>query len=241
MAGRRATRAGTTAAVDLRPQGRTRSRQQKFHVGQSGEGETRFLRPRMITRHDQHEVLVEEVGSDDLVAGQGEGDDGQVQLAGAELDLELHAGALRHIEVDVRVTGPQQVEELRHQPAAGGADHAQAHRADHFLAQGHHVGHHVGELAHDPAGPFDHDVALLGQVARGPVDQLDLQLTLEAGDMGRDVGLNRPDRRRGRREAPGVGNAHEVLADVSAPWDDSFSTCLQEFSCRSHYKIVSIS
>jgi hypothetical protein len=195
----------------------------------------------MITRHDQHEVLVEEVGSDDLVAGEGEGDDGQVQLAGAELDLELHAGSLRHIEVDVRVTGPQQVEKLRHQPAAGGADHAQAYRADHFLAQGHHIGHHVGELAHHPAGPLDHDVALLGQVARGPVDQLDLQLTLEAGDMGRDVGLNRPDRRRGRREAPGVGNTQKCLQMFQLHGGDSFSTCLQEFSCQSHYKIVSIS
>jgi hypothetical protein len=67
------------------------------------------------------------------------------------------------------------------------------------------------------------------------------ELTLEAGDMGRHVGLNRPDRRGGRREAAGVGDAQECLQMFQLHEGDPFSICLQEFSCRSHYKMVSIS
>ena len=165
----------------------------------------------MCLGHDEHEVLVEEVGHDHLVAAQGERDDGQVELARAELELELGARPLAHVEVDVGVAFAQHVEELGHQPAAGGADHAEAHRADHLLAQRGHVGHHVGELVHDPPGPADHDLTLLGEAAGGPVDQLHIELALEAGDMGRHVGLHRADRRGRGRETAGVGDAQECL------------------------------
>ena len=106
---------------------------------------------------------------------------------------------------------PQQVEELGHQPAPGGADHAQADRPDHLLAQRGHVGHHGLELVHDPAGPLDHDLALLGQAARGPVDQLHVELALQPGHVGRDVGLHRADGGGRGREAPGVGDAQQCL------------------------------
>ena len=105
----------------------------------------------------------------------------------------------------------QHVEELGHQPAPGGADHAQAHRADHLLAQRGDVGHHVRELVHDPPGPADDDLTLLGEAAGGPVDQLHIELALEAGHMGRHVGLHRADRGGRRREAAGVGDAQECL------------------------------
>jgi hypothetical protein len=119
--------------------------------------------------------------------------------------------ALGHVEVDVGVADPQQVEELGHQPAPGGADHAQAHRADDLLAQRRDVGHHVGELVHDPAGPADDDLALLGEAAGGPVDQLHIELALQPGHVGRHVGLHRADGRGRGREAAGVGDAEECL------------------------------
>ena len=84
-------------------------------------------------RQHEDEVLVEELGRHDLVAAEGEGDDGEVELARGQLLLELDARALGHVEVDVGVAHPQQVEELGHQPAAGGADHAEADGADDLL------------------------------------------------------------------------------------------------------------
>ena len=61
---------------------------------------------------------------------------GQVELARAELLLQLDARALGHVQVDVRMADPQEVEELGHEPAPGGADHAQADRPDHLLRAG---------------------------------------------------------------------------------------------------------
>ena len=73
------------------------------------------------------------------------------------------------------------------------------------------VGHHGLELVHDPAGPLDDDLALLGQAARGPVDQLHVELALQPGHVGRDVGLHRADGGGGGREAAGVGDAQQCL------------------------------
>ena len=52
--------------VDLGPEGRARGREQKFHVGQPGQGERGLLGQSMIPGYDQHEVLIEEVRRDDL-------------------------------------------------------------------------------------------------------------------------------------------------------------------------------
>ena len=109
------------------------------------------------------------------------------------------------------VADPQQVEELGDQPAAGRADHAQADGPDDLFAQGGDVGHHRLELVHDPAGPLDHDLALLGQAARGPVDQLDVELALQAGHVGRDVGLHGADGGGRGGEAARVGDAQQCL------------------------------
>ncbi len=166
---------------------------------------------RMLLGYHEHQVLVEEVRHDDLVSAQGEGDHGQVELARGQLELELGARSLADVEVDVGVAFPQHVEELGDQPATGGADHAQADRADHLLAQGGDVGHHVGELVHDPPGPADDDLTLLGEAAGGAVDQLHIELPLEPGDMGGHVGLHRADRGRCSRETARVSDAQECL------------------------------
>ena len=57
----------------------------------------------------------------------------------------------------------------------------------------------------------DDDLALLGQAARGPVDQLHVELALQPGHVRRDVGLHRADGRGGGREAARVGDAQECL------------------------------
>ncbi len=113
----------------------------------------------------RNQVLLEELGGHDLVSAEGERDDGQVQLARSQLLLQLDAGALRHVEVDVRMADPEQVEQLRYQPAPGGADHAQPDRADDFSSHGGDVGHHGLELVHDPSGPLDHHQALFCRTA----------------------------------------------------------------------------
>ena len=82
---------------------------------------------------------------------------------------------------------------------------------DHLLAQGGHVGDHRFELVHDPPRPLDHHLALLGQPTRRPVDQLHVELTLEPGHVGRDVGLHRADGGRRGGEASGVRDAHQRL------------------------------
>ena len=165
----------------------------------------------MAARDDEDEVLVEEVGGQDLVAAEGKGHDGQVELARGQLLFERDAGAVGHIEVDVGVAHPQQVEELGDQPAAGRPDHAEADGAHDLFPQGGDVGHHGLELVDDPAGPLDHDLALLGQAARGPVDQLDVEFALQAGHVGRYVGLDGADGGGRSREAPGVGDAQQRL------------------------------
>ena len=102
-------------------------------------------------------------------------------------------------------------EEPGDEPASGGADHPHPDGAHDLPAEGHHVGHHGGELDHHSAGPADNDGAFLGQPARRPVDQLDVELPLQPGDVGRDVGLHGAERLGGGGEAPGVGDPDQGL------------------------------
>ena len=211
MAGRSSTRAGTTAlSISARSAvpgaGSSSSSSERRSRGSelsSGQG--------VAAREDEDEVLVEEVGGQDLVAAEGKGHHGQVELARGELLLQGDAGAVGHVEVDVGVAHPQQVEELGHQPAAGGADHAQADRAHDLLPQGGDVGHHRLELVGDPAGPLDDHLTFLGEAARGPVDQLHVELALQPGHVGRYVGLDGADGGGRGREAAGVGDAQQCL------------------------------
>ena len=171
--------------------------------GLGGEG--------VVGGQHRHEVLVEELGRHDLVAAEGERDDGEVELARGQLLLELRALAVGHVQVDVGVPHTEEVEELGDQPPPGRADHAETNRPDHLLAQRGHVGHHRLELVHHPARPLDHHLALLGGPPRGTVDQLDVELALQPGHVGRDVGLHRADGGRSRREAPRVRDAQQCL------------------------------
>ena len=76
---------------------------------------------------------------------------------------------------------------------------------------------------------LDDHLALLGQAARGPVDQLHVELPLEAGHVRRHVGLDRPDGERGGREAPGVGDSEECLQmfqlQTASPAESACPSC----------------
>ena len=103
------------------------------------------------------------------------------------------------------------VEQERGQPPGRGADHADAGRADHLVAQGRHVGHGRLQLGGHPPAPFHDRLALLGQLAPVAVDQLHPQLPLQAGDVARDVGLHGVQGRGRGREAAVVGDGDERL------------------------------
>ena len=198
-------------AVDLGAQGGTRGREQQLQLGQALQGERWLGGEGMVGGQHRHEVLVEELGRHDLVSAEGERDDGEVELARGELLFELRALAVGHVQVDMGVPHAKEVEELGDQPTAGRADHAETHRPDHLFAQCGHVGHHRLELVHHPTRPLDHHLALLGGPSRRTVDQLDVELALQPGHMGRDVGLHRADGGRSGREAPGVRDAQQCL------------------------------
>ena len=211
MAGRSATRAGTVApSISARSAvpgaGRRSSSSERRSRGIEDSGAHG-----VVLWEDDHQVLVEELRSHDLVPAQGEGDHGNVELARGELLLQLHARALGHVQVDVGVAHPEEVEELGHQPSPRRADHAEADRPDHLLAQHGHVGDHRLELVHHPARPLDDDIALFGQTPRRPIDEQHVELTLQPGHVGRHVGLHRADGGRHGGEAPGVRDAQECL------------------------------
>ena len=165
----------------------------------------------MRARQEEDEILVEEVGGQDLVAAEGKRHHGQVELARSQLLLQRGAGPVGHVEVDVRMAHPQQIEELGHEPAAGGADHAEADGADDLFPQGGDVGDHGLELVGDPPGPLDDDLTFLGEPARGPVHQLHIELALEARHVRRHVGLDGSDGGGRGREAAGVCDAQQGL------------------------------
>ena len=108
------------------------------------------------------------------------------------------------------------LDERGHQPAGGGADDADAAHAGDLVAHRGDVGGEGVELGLDAAGPLDHDRALLGHLARGPVDEGDPELLLQPGDVGRDVGLHGVQGSGCRGEAPVVDHGeHGVeLAQV---------------------------
>ena len=78
------------------------------------------------------------------------------------------------------------------------------------------VGDQRVELELDAAGPRDHQLARLGEVAVAAVDEGDLQLLLQAGDVGGDVRLHRVEGPGGGREAAVIGHGGEggELAEV---------------------------
>ena len=156
-------------------------------------------------------IFVEQGRHDQLLTAYGQADHGQVELTSDHLRLEGGVRSVGHVQADVRVLLAQPGEQLGNEPPARGADHAGAHRARDLLTQRDDVRRHGVELGHHPAGPGYHHLALFGQAPGRPVDQHDVELTLEAGDVGGDVGLDRADGVRRGRKAPALGNANERL------------------------------
>ena len=107
-------------------------------------------------------------------------------------------------------------EQLRQQPAGGGADDPEPRVAGDLVAARRHLGGEILELVQDPAGPIDDDDALVGEAAPLPVDQGDAELALEAGDVAADVGLHGVQGAGGRRERAVIGDRHErgELAEI---------------------------
>ena len=107
-------------------------------------------------------------------------------------------------------------EQLRQQPAGGGADDAEPRVAGDLVAARRHLGGEVVQLVEDPAGPLDDERALVGEAAALAVDQGDAELALEAGDVAADVGLHRVERTSGGGERPVIGDRHErgELAEI---------------------------
>ena len=114
--------------------------------------------------------------------------------------------ALADDRVHPRVAGGDGAEQLRHQPAGGGADHADAGVARHVVVERGDVGGDVVDLVQDPPGPLDDPLALVGEAAVGAVDQGDAELAFELGDVPGDVGLHGVQR-------PGGGGERAVIGD----------------------------
>ena len=110
----------------------------------------------------------------------------------------------------------QRREEVGEQPPRGRAEDADAHVAGDLAVDRGDVGGDLVHLAQDPAGPLDDPLPVVGEAALGAVDEQGAELALEAGDVGRHVGLHGEQGPGGGRERPVVGDRHEggQLADV---------------------------
>ena len=79
------------------------------------------------------------------------------------------------------------------------------------MAQGGDVGDEGLELDADPTGPGHNGFSLGGELPRGPIHQGGAQLPLEAGHMGRHVGLDGMEGVGGSREGAVVGHGHQGM------------------------------
>ena len=100
-------------------------------------------------------------------------------------------------------------QQLRHQPAGRGADHADAGVAGDVVVERGDVGGDVVDLVEDPPCPLDDPLTLLGETAVGAVDQGDAELAFELGDMTRDVGLHGVEGPGRRRERPVISDGND--------------------------------
>ena len=144
----------------------------------------------MARRHDEEAVLVEEGLGDQLGVGDGQGEHRHVDGARVELELQGRGGGVVHDDPHPRVALGHGLDQRRHQPAGGRADQPDAAHAGDLVAHRGHVGGEGVELGLDATGPLDHDRPLLGDLAGGPVDEGHAELLLQAGDVGRHVGLH---------------------------------------------------
>ena len=103
--------------------------EQQRVLGHLGDRHRSRLVERMAFGHDEHELLVEQRLRVDVGRGERQVDDRQVEAAVEQLGEERGGGGVDHDHLDARVGGGDRREEQRHEPATGGADHAQAHVA----------------------------------------------------------------------------------------------------------------
>jgi hypothetical protein len=165
----------------------------------------------MSLGHHQHQVLLEQEACHEVLAAHREVEDGQVELAVGQLRLESCRVALDDDEAELGMALGHGVHEAGDQPPGGGADHPHPDGAGDLVLAGGHVGHERVELRQDAPGPRHDDRALGGQAPVGPVDERGAELLLEAGHVGRDVGLDRAEVLGGGRERAVVTDGREGL------------------------------
>ena len=144
--------------------------------------------------YEQHEVFREQGLDGDLGVVDRQVHDGGVELLADQPRDEVGGVALVHGDVHARVLPAEVPEELGEQPPGGGAEHAQARVAAHFVAPGGHLGGDVVEFVQHPAGLLDHDDTVVGEAAALTIDEYHAQLLLETGDVAADVALYRVER-----------------------------------------------
>jgi hypothetical protein len=174
-----------------------------------GQGDAVAVGEGVTDRHHQDAVLVEQHRRGHVVVVARQVEHGEVELPVDELRAQRRRGRLDHHHAHAGVHGSHGLEQPGDEPARRRPDHPDAGAAGHLGAEGRDVGRERVEFGLDPAAPLDHDLALLGEAAGGPVDQEDAQLALEAGDVGRHVGLHRVQRLGRSRERPVVRHGDE--------------------------------
>ena len=191
--------------------------------------------------HEQQQVLGEQRFDLELGIVDREVDDRRVELAGQHARHDRGGAAFADDRVHARVAGGHGAEQLRHQPAGGGADHADAGVAGDLVVERGDVGGDVVDLVQDPAGAFDDPLALVGQPAVGAVDQRDAELALELGDVAGHVGLDGEQGPGRRRERPVIGDGDDggELTNVHVAetnWCNRKNRCKVSFSstCQMH-------
>ena len=173
------------------------------------DGDSVVCGQRMIVRRDHDELFFEQELGVDVGVTNRQRQHGEIELAAVQLGEQRRRGGIDDHHSNPRIVGGHRLEQRRHQPASGRADHTDAGDAFDFAVHGGHVGDQGLELDLHAPGAADHDLALGRERAAGPVDEGDTELLFEAGHVGRDVRLDRVQRPGGRRERAMVGHRDE--------------------------------
>ena len=205
--GRSVTPRASRLRVELVAEGRAPWLEQQLVVAQLVQGDLALAGERMIRWDDEQPVLVEERFSRDLAVRDRQVDNGEVEAVGEQLGHERGRGGVDHYDAHLGVALSQLFEHQRHEPAAGRADAAEPDVAGHLVAQGGHVGLDRFDLVGDVPHPAQHRLALLGERPAASIDEGHPQLSLEPGDVGGDVRLDRVQLAGGGRERAGIGDA----------------------------------
>ena len=141
----------------------------------------------------------------------GQVDDGEVEVVAEELGDERRGGGVDHDHVDLRDASSRDALRARSGTSQRPMVPMQPRRTSPVTSSRRAAtsAAMASSSRLDVAGPVDHDLALLGERAGGPVDEGDAQLALEAGDVGRDVRLHGVQGPGGGREAAVVGDGDE--------------------------------